>query len=77
MRMAMDAVLRIGGTGCVKATICYSGDMLNTAAETKYDLDYYVGISRDELTHAGAHIIGIKDMGRRLLKPAAAIGPFC
>ena len=38
--------------------------------ETKYTLDYYLGLATD-LAGAGAHIIGIKDMAG-VCKPAAA-----
>ncbi len=67
MRVAMDAVL--AEDKLCEAAICYSGDML-AANETKYTLDYYLGLARD-LADAGAHIIGIKDMAG-VCKPAAA-----
>ncbi|MDH3910436.1 MAG: pyruvate carboxylase [Rhodospirillales bacterium] len=67
MRVAMDAVLESGRL-CEPA-ICYTGDLSDPACR-KYDLGYYVGLAK-ELEAAGAHILGIKDMGG-LCKPAAA-----
>ncbi len=67
MRVAMDAVLDSGQL--CEAAICYTGDLSNPA-EKKYDLGYYVGLAK-ELEAAGAHILGIKDMGG-LCKPEAA-----
>jgi len=67
MRVSMDAVLEAGKL--CEAAICYSGD-LTSPSETKYHLGYYVGLAR-ELEAAGAHILGIKDMGG-LCKPEAA-----
>ena len=67
MRVAMDAVLESGKI--CEASICYTGDILDPA-RAKYDLAYYTKMAR-ELTDAGAHVIGLKDMAG-LLKPAAA-----
>jgi len=67
MRVAMDAVLAEGKL--CEAAMCYTGDMLDPA-RAKYDLKYYVGLTR-ELEAAGAHIIAVKDMAG-LLKPGAA-----
>ncbi|WP_299623547.1 pyruvate carboxylase [Pelagibius sp.] len=67
MRVSIDAI-RETGLLC-EATICYTGDLCNPREE-KYDLAYYVGLAK-ELEAAGAHILGIKDMGG-LCKPAAA-----
>ena len=67
MRVAIDAVLESGKI--CEAAICYTGDMLDKE-RSKYNLDFYVKMAR-ELSGAGAHIIGIKDMAG-LLKPAAA-----
>ena len=67
MRVAMDAVCE--ENRLCEATICYTGDILNSA-RPKYDLKYYEGLAR-ELTDAGAHIIALKDMAG-LLKPTAA-----
>ena len=66
MKVAMAAV-RETGKLC-EAAICYTGDLLDPA-RPKYDLDYYRRMAGD-LTQAGAHIIGIKDMAG-LAKPDA------
>jgi pyruvate carboxylase len=67
MRVSMDAIAE--ENRLCEATICYTGDILNSA-RPKYDLKYYVELAR-ELERAGAHIIALKDMAG-LLKPAAA-----
>ena len=67
MYVAINAVQRTGKL--CEAAICYAGDLSNPN-ETKYTLDYYVGLAR-RLEKAGAHILGIKDMAG-LCKPAAA-----
>ena len=67
MRVAMDAVGEEGKL--CEAAICYTGD-LRDPDRSKYDLNYYVGLTK-ELEKAGAHIIAVKDMAG-LLKPAAA-----
>jgi len=67
MRVSMDAVCE--ENKLCEATICYTGDILNSA-RPKYDLKYYTGLAA-ELEKAGAHIIAVKDMAG-LLKPAAA-----
>jgi pyruvate carboxylase len=67
MRVAMDAVGEEGKL--VEAAMCYTGDILDPA-RAKYDLKYYVGLTK-ELEAAGAHIIAVKDMAG-LLKPHAA-----
>ena len=67
MRVSMEAV-RAAGKLC-EGAMCYTGDILDPD-RAKYSLKYYVGLARD-LEKAGAHIIGVKDMGG-LLKPAAA-----
>jgi pyruvate carboxylase len=56
---------RLDGRRCeenklCEATICYTGDILNSA-RPKYDLKYYVALAA-ELEKAGAHIIAVKDM---------------
>ena len=66
MRVAMDAVLDAGKL--LEGTICYTGD-LGDPTRNKYDLKYYVNMAR-ELTEAGSHIIGLKDMAG-LAKPDA------
>lgn len=55
--------------GLAEGTICYTGDIMNPE-EKKYNLDYYVQLSKD-IENAGAHILGIKDMAG-ILKPDAA-----
>lgn len=67
MRVSIDAVCE--ANKLCEGAICYTGDLLDPD-RAKYDLKYYVGLTR-ELEKAGAHIIGIKDMGG-LLKPDAA-----
>lgn len=54
--------------GVVEATICYSGDMLDS--KKKYNLEYYLGLA-DKIVSMGTHILGIKDMAG-VLRPAAA-----
>ncbi|MCL4130816.1 UNVERIFIED_CONTAM: hypothetical protein GTU68_063773 [Idotea baltica] len=67
MRVAMDAVLESGKL--CEGSICYTGD-INDPDRAKYNLKYYVSAGK-ELRDAGAHILGLKDMGG-LLKPTAA-----
>lgn len=67
MRVSMDAIAE--ENKLCEATICYTGDILNSA-RPKYDLKYYTNLA-GELEKAGAHIIAVKDMAG-LLKPAAA-----
>lgn len=67
MRVSMDAVIE--ENKICEATLCYTGDLLNSA-RPKYDLKYYVGLAK-ELEAAGAHVLCVKDMAG-LLKPAAA-----
>lgn len=56
--------------GIAEGAICYTGDLLNTAADNKYTLDYYLTLAK-QLEDAGAHTLAIKDMAG-LLKPYAA-----
>jgi pyruvate carboxylase len=67
MRVAMDAVLESGKI--LEAAVCYTGDIDNPD-RSKYSLQYYVDIAK-ELEAAGAHVLGVKDMGG-LIKPFAA-----
>ncbi|MGX6442084.1 pyruvate carboxylase [Neobacillus sp. K501] len=67
MEVAIDAVRSSGKIA--EASICYTGDILDTT-KTKYDLTYYKSLAK-ELENQGAHILGIKDMAG-LLKPEAA-----
>ncbi|SHI95686.1 pyruvate carboxylase [Mesonia phycicola] len=55
--------------GLAEASMCYTGDILQTK-NNKYSLDYYLQLAKD-LENAGAHILAIKDMAG-LLKPYAA-----
>ncbi|HIO92303.1 MAG TPA: pyruvate carboxylase [Leucothrix mucor] len=63
-------VVREQTHGLAEATICYTGDVLNTAPSNKYNLNYYIDLAK-QLEDAGAHIIALKDMAG-LLKPYAA-----
>ena len=67
MRVAIDAVLETGRL--CETAICYTGN-LSDPRETKYTLDYYLGMAR-QLQAAGAHILAIKDMAG-LCRPRAA-----
>ncbi|HMO70784.1 MAG TPA: pyruvate carboxylase, partial [Paracoccaceae bacterium] len=67
MRVAMDAVLETGKV--LEGAVCYTGDILDPD-RAKFDLKYYVARAQ-ELKAAGAHILGLKDMGG-LIKPGAA-----
>src|SRR6202167_4413278 len=67
MQVAIEAV-RAGDRLC-EAAICYTGNLTNPR-ETKYDLEYYLGIAR-ELKALGTHVLCIKDMGG-LCQPRAA-----
>ncbi len=67
MRVAIEAVLESGRL--CEAAICYTGN-LASPRETKYNLEYYLGLAR-ELAAMGAHVLGIKDMGG-LCRPRAA-----
>lgn len=71
MRVSMDAILEAGKL--CEASICYTGDMLDSS-RPKYHLKYYLDLAR-ELEKAGAHILCIKDMGG-LMKPASATRLF-
>ena len=67
MRVAIDAVGESGKV--VEAAICYTGN-LTDPGERKYTLGYYLRLAK-ELERAGAHVLGIKDMGG-LCRPRAA-----
>ena len=67
MEIAMDEVLNQGKL--CEATMCYTGDILDTTRD-KYTLDYYVKLAK-QLEQRGAHLLCIKDMSG-LLKPYAA-----
>ena len=66
MRVSMDAVIESGAL--CEGTICYTGDLFDTA-RPKYNLKYYVDLAK-QLEKAGAHIIAIKDMAG-VCKPRA------
>lgn len=63
-------VVREKTHGIAEATICYTGDVLNTDASNKYNLNYYTDLAK-RLEDAGAHTLALKDMAG-LLKPYAA-----
>src|SRR5690625_2774051 len=67
MKPAIEAVRE--AEKLAEASICYTGDILNTG-RSKYNLQYYKKLAK-ELENTGAHILGIKDMAG-LLKPEAA-----
>ena len=69
MRKSIQVVREQTG-GIAEATICYTGDVLNTDKSNKYNLQYYLDLAR-ELEDAGAHTLALKDMAG-LLKPYAA-----
>jgi len=56
--------------GIAEATICYTGDVLNTNPANRYNLQYYLDMAR-RLEDEGAHMLALKDMAG-LLKPYAA-----
>lgn len=63
-------VVREQTGGLAEATICYTGDVLNTDPSNRYNMQYYTDLAK-QLEDAGAHTIAIKDMAG-LLKPFAA-----
>ena len=67
MELAMEEVLKQGKL--CEATICYTGDILDSSRD-KYTLKYYVDMAK-KLEERGAHLLCIKDMSG-LLKPYAA-----
>lgn len=56
--------------GLAEGTICYTGDVLDTSASNRFNLQYYIDLAK-QLEDAGAHMIALKDMAG-LLKPYAA-----
>jgi pyruvate carboxylase len=56
--------------GIAEATICYTGDVLNTDPGNRYNLQYYLDMAR-RLEDEGAHMLALKDMAG-VLKPYAA-----
>ena len=69
MRKSIQVVREKTG-GLAEATICYTGDVLNTDPSNKFNLQYYLDLAK-QLEDAGAHTIALKDMAG-LLKPYAA-----
>lgn len=67
MEVAIDEALK--QNKLVEATICYTGDILDTNRD-KYSLNYYVKLAK-EIEKRGAHLLCIKDMAG-LVKPYAA-----
>lgn len=63
-------VVRERTDGIAEATICYTGDVLNTEPGYRYNLQYYLDMAR-RLEDEGAHMLALKDMAG-LLKPYAA-----
>jgi len=63
-------VVRERTGGIAEATICYTGDVLNTEPGYRYNLQYYLDMAR-QLEDEGAHMLALKDMAG-LLKPYAA-----
>jgi pyruvate carboxylase len=63
-------VVRERTGGIAEATICYTGDVMNTDPGNRYNLQYYLDMAR-RLEDEGAHMLALKDMAG-LLKPYAA-----
>ena len=63
-------VVRERTGGIAEATICYTGDVLNSDPGNHYSLQYYLDMAR-QLEDEGAHMLALKDMAG-LLKPYAA-----
>jgi len=63
-------VVRERTGGIAEATICYTGDVLNTDPGNRYNMQYYLDMAR-RLEDEGAHMLALKDMAG-LLKPYAA-----
>jgi pyruvate carboxylase len=63
-------VVRERTGGIAEATICYTGDVLNTSPDNRYNMQYYLDMAR-RLEDEGAHMLALKDMAG-LLKPYAA-----
>ncbi|MBT3197677.1 MAG: pyruvate carboxylase, partial [Gammaproteobacteria bacterium] len=69
MKQSIQVVRNQTG-GLAEATLCYTGDVLNTDASNRYNLHYYTDLAK-QLEDAGAHTLALKDMAG-LLKPFAA-----
>jgi len=59
LKVAMESIRKDTNSVC-EATICYTGDILDTKRD-KYSLEYYVDMAR-ELEKMGAHMLALKDM---------------
>lgn len=59
LKVAMESIRQDTNSVC-EATICYTGDILDTKRD-KYSLEYYVDMAR-ELEKMGAHMLALKDM---------------
>ena len=68
LHLGIDAVGTAGGI--VEAAVCYTGDILRDEPGYKYNLEYYLDLTR-QLVDLGIHVLAIKDMAG-LLKPEAA-----
>ncbi|MDQ2708399.1 MAG: pyruvate carboxylase [Actinomycetota bacterium] len=68
MRPAIDAVCATG-KAVAEVALCYTGD-LSDPGERLYTLDYYLRLA-EQIVHAGAHVLAIKDMAGLLRPPAA------
>lgn len=68
LKVAMESIRKDTNSVC-EATICYTGDILNSDRD-KYTLEYYVDMAK-ELERMGAHILALKDMSG-LCHPHAA-----
>ncbi|MFF2553992.1 biotin/lipoyl-containing protein, partial [Nocardia sp. NPDC058058] len=68
MRPAIDAVCETG-TAVAEVALSYTGDLSNPN-EDLYTLDYYLELA-EQIVHAGAHVLAIKDMAGLLRPPAA------
>lgn len=68
LKVAMQAIRKDTNSVC-EATVCYTGDILNSDRD-KYSLEYYIEFAK-ELEKLGAHILALKDMSG-LCHPRAA-----
>jgi|TARA_B110000037_G_scaffold207969_1_gene255516 pyruvate carboxylase len=68
LKVAMNAIRNDTGSVC-EATVCYTGDILNSNRD-KYSLEYYINFAK-ELEKMGAHTLALKDMSG-LCHPRAA-----
>ncbi|HIQ15898.1 MAG TPA: pyruvate carboxylase, partial [Leucothrix sp.] len=59
MRKSIQVVREQTG-GLAEATICYTGDVLNSDKSNKFSLQYYLDLAK-QLEDAGAHTLALKD----------------